>query len=199
MHALLVVANPEPGSLTHHVARKVADALRPGTVEIADLAKEGFDPRYTLADRQAYREHGDLSSDVMREQRRLDRATDLVLVFPVYWWSMPALLKGWVDRVFVGGWAFDQAATGGLQPRLQGLTTHLLPIAGDNAGAYERHEYERALRTQIEHGIVDYCGSRRGATAFLYESERVDSLATASSVDRAVAIVSGAISAHPDN
>lgn len=199
MHTLLVVANPESGSLTHHVARKVADALRPETVEIADLAKEGFDPRYTLADRQAYRDTADLSPDVPREQRRLDRVTDLVLVFPVCWWSMPALLKGWVDRVFVGGWAFDHAATRGLQPRLQGLTTHLLPIAGDNAGVYERHEYERALRTQIEHGIVDNCGSRRGATAFLYESERVDSSATASSVDRAVAIVSGAISAHPDN
>ncbi|WP_338146380.1 NAD(P)H-dependent oxidoreductase [Streptomyces boncukensis] len=117
-------------------------------------------------------EVGAYPADVVREQRRLDRATDLVLIFPVYWWSMPALLKGWIDRGFVNGWAFEVSPTSGLRPRLQALTTHLLPIAGADSGAYERHGYEKALRAQIEHGIVDYCGSRRGATEFIYESEQ---------------------------
>lgn len=193
MHALLVAANPDSRSLTHHVLGRLEAALQPVSVEIADLAEERFDPRFTPADRRAYHDGGNYPADVMAEHRRLERATDLVLVFPVYWWSMPALLKGWIDRVFVNGWAFEYSATSGLRPRLQALTTHLLPIAGDDSGSYERHGYEEALRTQIEHGIVDYCGSRRGATAFIHESEQASSEATARSVDRAVRIISEAI------
>jgi NAD(P)H dehydrogenase (quinone) len=76
---------------------------------------------------------------------------------------------------------------------LQGFTVHLLPIAGDDAGLYDRHGYETALRTQIQHGIVDYGGARRGATPFLHESERKDTDATSRALDAVVAEISGAI------
>ncbi|TDT42036.1 NAD(P)H dehydrogenase (quinone) [Streptomyces sp. BK208] len=195
MHTLLVAANPDPRSLTHYVLGRLEAALQPGPVEVADLAAEGFDPRFTPADRRAYH-GGDYPADVVAEHRRLERATDLVLVFPVYWWSMPALLKGWIDRVFVNGWAFEHSPASGLQPKLQALTTHLLFLAGADCGAYERHGYERALRTQIEHGIVDYCGSRRGSTAFLYDSEQLTPEATVRDVDRAVRTITEAIRAR---
>ncbi|MEV6419250.1 NAD(P)H-dependent oxidoreductase [Streptomyces sp. NPDC051662] len=190
---LLVTASPDPESLTHHILGSLEKALHPRPVEIADLFKEEFDPRFTLADRRTYREGGAYPADVVREHRRLERVTDLVLVFPVYWWSVPALLKGWIDRVFLNGWAFDYSPSSGVRPRLQWLTTHLLPVAGADADAYERHGYETSLRTQIEHGIVDYCGSRRGATAFIHESEEASREETAQSVERAVRIISEAI------
>ncbi|GFH64950.1 NAD(P)H dehydrogenase [Streptomyces sp. TSRI0384-2] len=190
---LVVIAHPDPGSLTHHVSQRLGAALRPGAVEVADLHREGFDPRFTPADRRAYREGGGHPPDVLREQQRLDRATDLVLVFPVYWWSVPALLKGWIDRVFVSGWAFEYSAPAGVQPKLQRLTTHLLPVAGADAGAYERHGYGTALRTQLTHGLVDYVGSRRGATAFVHDSEQPSTEATEATVDRAIRTVAAAV------
>ncbi len=193
MSALVVAANPKSDSLTSHVAQRLGDALKPGGVEIADLAAEGFDPRFTLADRRVYLEGSGYPSDVRREQRRVEAASDLILVFPVYWWSMPALLKGWIDRVFVNGWAFDYAPETGIVRKLQDLTVHLIPVAGDDASLYERHGYEQALRTQIEHGIVDFCGARRGSTAFLYESEQEDALARQRSIDHVVRAVSEAI------
>lgn len=171
---LIVTAHPDPDSLTHHIAGQLEQTLRPGTVELVDLAAEAFDPRFTLADRHTYRVGGDFAPDVAAEQQRLDGAAHLVLIFPVFWWSMPALLKGWIDRVFVNGWAFDVGTEGGMRRNLVNLTTHLIPVAGDDAGVYDRHGYERALRTQIEHGIIDYCGSRRGLTRFVYESESDD-------------------------
>ncbi|MGP3749836.1 NAD(P)H-dependent oxidoreductase [Streptomyces sp. IBSNAI001] len=192
---LVVIAHPDPGSLTHHVSERLGAALRPGEVEVADLHQEGFDPRFTPADRRAYHEGGGPPPDVVREQQRLDRATDLVLVFPVYWWSVPALLKGWIDRVFVSGWAFEYSPAAGVLPKLQRLTTHLLPVAGADAGAYERHGYETALRTQLTHGLVDYVGSRRGATAFVHDSEQLSSEATGTTVDRAVHTVAAAVRA----
>lgn len=110
----------------------------------------------------------------------------------MYWWSVPALLKGWIDRVFVNGWAFEYAATGGVLPKLQRLTTHLLPIAGADAGAYERHGYEMALRTQLTHGLIDYVGSQRGATAFVHDSEQPS---TGAAVDHAVRTLASAVGA----
>jgi NAD(P)H dehydrogenase (quinone) len=177
VNTLIVTAHPDHDSLTLGIARQLEQALPPGAVEVADLAAEGFDPRFGTADREAYRGDGDAPADVVREQGRIDRAEHLVLVFPVYWWSMPALLKGWIDRVFVNGWAFDIDPAGGTRRLLGRLTVHLIAVAGDSAGTYERHGYETAMRTQIEHGIVDYVGARRGTTVVVHESEQDDAAA----------------------
>ncbi|PZE65386.1 NAD(P)H-dependent oxidoreductase [Curtobacterium sp. MCBD17_021] len=193
MQTLIVTAHPDPDSLTAGIARQLQAALHPGEVELVDLAAEGFDPRFGPADRDAYRGTGTLPADVVREQQRLDTADHVVLVFPVHWWSMPALMKGWIDRVFVNGWAFDIDPAGGTRRNLGRLTVHLLPVAGDAAGTYERHGYEQALRTQIEHGIVDYCGAVRGATAFVYESEQDDDAARRALVDDAVRRIARAV------
>ena len=195
---LIVTAHPDQDSLTAGVARLLQEALH-GTVgrtepaELADLAAEGFDPRFGIADRDHYRGDAEVPADVAREQRRLDEADHLVLVFPVYWWSMPALLKGWIDRVFVNGWAFDIDPAGGTRRNLGRLMVHLLPVAGDALGTYERHGYEQALRTQIEHGIVDYCGAQRGAVAFVHESEGDDTVARQTAVEDAVGRVVRAV------
>jgi NAD(P)H dehydrogenase (quinone) len=174
VNTLIVTANPDQKSLTANIAQQLESALRPGAVVVADLAAEGFDPRFGPADRETYRGKTDTLPDVVREQRRVDAADHLVLIFPVYWWSMPALMKGWIDRVFIAGWAFDIDPAGGTRRNLHGLTVHLLAVAGDAAGTYERHGYEQALRTQIEHGIVDYCGAQRGSVTFVHESEQDD-------------------------
>src|SRR5688572_9025064 len=99
MHALIVISHPEPASLTHGVAAHVAEgvSLSGNSFEIADLAAEAFDPRFTAADLAVHRRKAPPPADVAAEQARLDRADALVLVYPVYWWSMPGLLKGWID------------------------------------------------------------------------------------------------------
>jgi len=190
---LIVTAHPDPDSLTADLALQLRDALPPGSVVVADLAAEGFDPRFGPADRDAYRGDGDVPADVVREQRRIDAADHLVLVFPVYWWSMPALLKGWIDRVFIAGWAFDIDPDHGTRRNLGRLTVHLVLVAGDSAGTYERHGYEQAIRAQIEHGIVDYVGARRGSVVFVHESEREDAAARRALVDDVVARTASAV------
>jgi len=187
MTILIVTAHPHTPSLTSGIVDALWEASGSTEVEHADLAREGFDPRFTLADRHTYLTGRDAPADVVREQERLDRATDVVLAFPVFWWSMPALLKGWIDRVFSNGWAFAIGAEGGIERRLGHLTIHILAVAGDDAGVYDRHDYASAMRTQLQHGIVDWCGARRGAMTFLHDSEGEDaatrSAAVAASVD----------------
>ncbi|MEW1931624.1 NAD(P)H-dependent oxidoreductase [Rhodococcus sp. NPDC079359] len=173
MTTLVVVSHSDPDSLTHHVARSVSDAIRVAgnTVETADLAAENFDPRFEDADLKLFRGNGTTPADVRAEQERIDRADHLVLVFPMYWWSMPALLKGWIDRVFVSGWAYQYSPGVGFDKKLDRLTVHLVALAGDDADSFERHGVDAAFRTQIERGIIEYCGATVGSTNFLYETD----------------------------
>jgi len=175
MHALIVVAHPDPGSLTHGVAAGIGDGVsqaNPGdTFEIADLAAEAFDPRFTHADLAAYRKAGPLPADVVAEQARIDRADALVLVYPVYWWSMPALLKGWIDRVFANGWAYDETPETGLVKKLHYLKVHLVGVGGADERTYGRHGYFDAMKTQIDHGIFDFCGAQVVSSRFLLDSQ----------------------------
>jgi NAD(P)H dehydrogenase (quinone) len=178
MHALIVVAHPDPQSFTHRVARKLAEgvALAEGghTAEVADLAAEGFDPRFSASDHAAHKKLAPPDAEVTREQQRIDRADALVLVYPVYWWSFPGLLKGWIDRVFANGWAYEERADGKLVKRLGRLPVHLVAIGGADAGTYDRHGYFDAMKTQIDHGIFGYCGARVATSEFLLESGRPD-------------------------
>ena len=133
MHALIVVAHPDPNSLTHNVAAKIAEGIclsGAGTFEVADLAAEKFDPRFTSTDIAVHQMEAPAPKDIAAEQLRIDRASELVLVYPVYWWSMPALLKGWIDRVFTNGWAYDYGADSKLVKRLSHLPVHLVAVGG---------------------------------------------------------------------
>ncbi len=162
MQALIVVSHPDPGSLSHAVATRLADGVaRAGHgAEIADLMAEGFDPRFSAADLKVHRERMAPPADVAAEQARIDRSDRLVLVYPIYWWSVPGLLKGWIDRVFVNGWAYDEGPEIGLVKKLRHLNVHLVGIGGADERTYARHGYFGAMKTQIDHGIFDYCGAR---------------------------------------
>ncbi|MEK2607598.1 NAD(P)H-dependent oxidoreductase [Pseudomonas shirazensis] len=179
MHALIVIGHHDPESLTHALAAQIAEGLADAghSSSLADLATERFDPRFGLADHAVHRRLATAPADVLREQARIERADALVLVYPVYWWSMPALLKGWVERVFSNGWAFDYLPDGRLIKKLNGLPVQLVGLAGADAGTFVRHGYGHAMATQIEHGIFDYCGARVLGSALLDHSESGQSLA----------------------
>lgn len=173
MHALIVVAHHDPHSLTHSLAHQVASGLAASghTFEVADLVAEGFDPRYGAADHAVHRTRATPPADVLAEQARIDRADALVLVFPIYWWSLPGLLKGWIDRVFVRGWAIDYSPTDKVVKKLGHLPVHLLALGGADEGVFERHGYANAMRAQIDHGIFDYCGAKVLTSELLLDSE----------------------------
>ncbi|WP_377295918.1 NAD(P)H-dependent oxidoreductase [Rhizobium sp. SGZ-381] len=188
MHSLIVIAHPEALSYTHAVAEQVIAGLQEdpqNTVEIADLTAEGFDPRYTGADYRAFRDGMVLPADTVAEQARIDRADLLILIFPVYWWSMPAILKGWIDRVFTNGWAYIDAE-GEQTTRLLGrLAVQTVAVGGATQRTYDKRGYAQALRTQIDEGIFGYAGARRVGSDLLLP---LDAASSEAGLQRARAI-----------
>lgn len=173
--ALVVMAHPAASSLTRSVTAAVIEAIEAHGIgtELADLAAEGFDPVFGPADHAAFTAGGSAPDDVRDEQRRIDRAGHLVLIYPVHWWSMPALLKGWIDRVFVSGWAFDAGTEQGLFKKLGRLKVHLIALGGADAATYAKRGYRQAMQSQIDQGIFGYCGATV-ATSELFTVDHAD-------------------------
>jgi NAD(P)H dehydrogenase (quinone) len=161
MHVLIVLAHPDHHSYTAAGAgslrQGIEDAGAGNSAELADLHREGFDPRFTAADRAHYL-GGPLPADIAVEHARVDRADALAFVYPVYWWSYPALLKGWIDRVLTGGWAYsiagDATTTGGLKDR----PTLQIRMGGSRPATYAKYGYDRAITAQQDVGTYGFCG-----------------------------------------
>lgn len=190
MKLLIVLSNPNPTSLSRAIVEKLAEGSADGghDSEIADLVQEGFDPRMQARDLAAYRGEVELCEELVREQRRVDRADALALVYPVYWWSMPALLKGWIDRVFTGGWAYEVDGAGKSRGLLAEKPVHLLALGAADVASYDRHGYREAMDAQIERGIFHWCGLRSVRTHLLDESESADGAVRSGHLDRAFEI-----------
>jgi NAD(P)H dehydrogenase (quinone) len=123
MRFLVVYAHPLDDSFHAALHLRVLTALKEAGHEVddCDLYAEGFDPVLSAEERRVYHDidanHGFASRDV----ERLRRCQGLVLVFPAWWFGMPAILKGWFDRVWLPGVAFA-LARGQPRPLLHGIT-----------------------------------------------------------------------------
>ena len=76
--------------------------------------------------------------------------------------------------MFANGWAYDERPGARLVKKLQRLRVHLVAIAGADARTYARHGYFGAMKTQIDHGIFDYCGARVVTSELLLDSQGQD-------------------------
>ncbi len=130
MRCLVVIAHPVPDSLCRALTtRTVAGLIAAGhQVEIEDLYDSGFAPALTAAERDSYYAPTYDGSDVQPQIDRLLAAEALILCFPTWWFGFPAILKGWFDRVWAPGVAYDHAVDlGPIRPRLHRLR-HLVAI-----------------------------------------------------------------------
>jgi NAD(P)H dehydrogenase (quinone) len=161
VHALWVLAHPSADSLNSHLRDLGTATLRDRGwhVEESDLYRDGWNP--ILVD-----EGG---CDVEAEQAKLCRADLLVVQFPLWWYGMPAILKGWIDRVFESRFAFDvtDPTTGRSRKYgdggLVGRRALAVVTAGDRPGSLE----PRGISGSIEdvlwpllHGTFWYTGMK---------------------------------------
>lgn len=106
--ALVLFAHPCPESFSAGLHRTVVDTLtaRGWQVDDCDLNAEGFSPVLTEAERRGYHDTETNIAPVQGYVDRLRAAQALVLVFPVWNFGFPAILKGFFDRVFLPGVSF---------------------------------------------------------------------------------------------
>ena len=201
MNVLLVFAHPDPRSL-NGALRDVAVAeleARGHEVRVSDLYANGWKSAVDRADfpslapderlipvaasKSAF-EAGTLTVDVKAEIDNLLWADTLILQFPLWWFSMPAILKGWVDRVFAYGFAYG---VGEHSDRRWGDRYGEGTLAGKRAmlivtaGGWEEHYASRGVNGPIDdllfpinHGILYYPGYDVLPPFVVYRVDRLD-------------------------
>ena len=133
MKVLVVLAHPNPDSFSHAIVDKVSDTLADcgHSVSVIDLYAIGYSPAMTRTELAAYTSTTPAIDPMVIEHTQLIReCSAIVFVYPTWWSSMPAILKGWIDRTMLPGIAFSvDPQTLKLQPgltnvqRLIGITT----------------------------------------------------------------------------
>ncbi|CAD5108390.1 NAD(P)H-dependent oxidoreductase [Zestomonas carbonaria] len=201
MNVLIVYAHPEPrslnGSLKDFAVRRLQAAGH--SVQVSDLyamnwkatldaadsldgaAGERFDPAQDS--KRAYA-NGRQSPDIAAEQDKLRWADAVILQFPLWWFSMPAILKGWVERVYAYGFAYgvgehSDARWGNRygEGNLAGKRAMLVVTTG----GWESHYSARGINGPIDdllfpiqHGVLYYPGFDVLPPFLVYRTSRVD-------------------------
>jgi len=157
VRALLVVAHPCADSFCLALADAAERGLRAGDHEVdrIDLYRDGFRAAMSRAERLAYESDAPILDEQVAEHAdRLRSADVLVFVYPTWWGGLPAILKGWLERVMVPGVGFQfDDRTGKVRPglghvrRIVGISTYGSPhwqvrLTNDNG----RRMITRALR-----------------------------------------------------
>jgi NAD(P)H dehydrogenase (quinone) len=201
MNVLIVYAHPEPTSLNGALKDFAVQRLEAAghTVQVSDLyamqwkatldaddstvAPVGTHFHPSLDSKHAF-EHGLQSDDIAREQDKLRWADAVIFQFPLWWFSMPAILKGWVERVYAYGFAYgvgehsdthwgDRYGEGSLA----GKRAMLVVTTGGWASHYSARGINGPiddLLVPIQHGILYYPGFDVVPPFVIYRTGRMD-------------------------
>jgi NAD(P)H dehydrogenase (quinone) len=122
MRVLVLYAHPDPESYNAALRRAVVKTLSEAGHEVddCDLYAEGFDPILSLEERRAYHSVPANRRPVEAYVQRLEAAETLVLVYPIWNFGLPAILKGFFDRVFLPGVSF-RLENGRANPNLSNI------------------------------------------------------------------------------
>jgi NAD(P)H dehydrogenase (quinone) len=178
MKVLVVYAHHEPKSFNAAMKDLAVSVLteQHHTVKVSDLYAMKFNPVATRQDfirlpdatatnymlmQKSAAEKGKFSKDIEDEQEKVKWADFLIFQFPIWWFSPPAILKGWLERVFACGFAWDFGKTYA-QGLLRGKKAMLSITTGGGPEGYTEKGANRADINQIlhplMHGTLYFCG-----------------------------------------
>lgn len=208
--AHIVHAHPEPRSFVAAMRDTVRASLaaQGWEVTLSDLYADGFDPvargsdfpvrenadylNYALEQRHAAAADR-LAPDIRREVAAVRRADLLVLVFPVFWFSVPAMLKGWIDRVFLSGIFYGGKriyAEGGMAGK-RALVVASLGGREHMFGPDAIHGELTAMLRPLLQGSLGYTGFTVLEPFFAYHVPYLEPAARAALLERLAAALAG--------
>ena len=152
MKILLVKCHPRIESLTFKISESFKKGLLEANniVEELDLYRTDFNPILFHEDEPTNGKLSSYSKIVQSEFSRLKENDAVVMIFPLWWWSMPALLKGWIDRVWNYGLTYE--------PQKHNIKKALIiTLAAASDKEIKKFKYDDALEITLNRGMLKFC------------------------------------------
>ncbi|MCL6602094.1 MAG: NAD(P)H-dependent oxidoreductase [Paenibacillus sp.] len=152
----VIIGHPNRKSYCNALASAYAKgaAAAGANVRIIDLSAISFEANL----KNGYQERTILEEDLITAQETLRWADHLVFVYPNWWGTMPAILKGFIDRVFLPGYAFNTKPNSySIEKLLKGKTARLI-VTMDSPPWYYRLVIKRAGHHIMKRAVLQFCG-----------------------------------------
>lgn len=153
---VVIVGHPDVQSFCGALSRAYMEgAVRSSAqVRCLDLSQLAFEPIL----KYGYRQRMELEDGLKQAQEWIRWADHLVIVYPTWWGTMPAILKGFFDRTFLPGFAYRYREDSVLWDKLLlGKTAHII-VTSDTPSWYNRFFYRRAGHRVMKQNILGFCG-----------------------------------------
>ena len=159
MNPVILLAHPYCKSFNHHLKDIVVESFKlKGQMPIViDLSEEGFDPVLSTEDLRLYMRGETSDPKVRTYQRILMDCDELVIIFPIWWYEAPAVLKGFFDKVFLPGFAFDEQEEG-LVGRLGHIRKTTIITTSEVETSFMREKVGNPIETSLLDTTFTVCG-----------------------------------------
>lgn len=153
---LIINGHPNSSSFNFGIADSylkgaIASGAEVDTITIADLK---FNPNLQFG----YQKRTELEPDLLEAWEKIQKANHLVWIHPVWWGGLPAITKGFIDRLFLPGMAFQYRKNSVWWDKLlTGKTAHIITTL-DQPGWYYRFFYGRPSVNQLKKSTLGFCG-----------------------------------------
>ncbi len=153
---LVINGHPDNETFNYALSKAYLEGIKDSDVkvELLNIADLDFNPNL----KYGYRKISELEPDLLEAIHKIKQADHLVWILPMWWYGMPALMKGFIDRIFLPGFFFKyQKGNPFPKKLLKGKTARLI-ITADTVRWYDRWFMGRPLINQFKKGTLEFCG-----------------------------------------
>ncbi len=170
MHVFIILSHPRGDSFNAGICRALIEGLEEAghSWDLADLYQEGFNPCLG-SDELPDLGYAPPTEDVRAYQERIQKAQALVFVFPVWWFGLPAILKGFIDRVFQENWAYRFTSSGVAKGLLRHEKALVISSAGASAALYKTFGFGKPIEKVLGRWTLKVCGIKEVKQVVFYD------------------------------
>ncbi|KRD61436.1 NADPH-quinone reductase [Flavobacterium sp. Root935] len=153
---LIINGHPNPDSFNFGIAESYKNGAESSgaVIETITIASLDFNPNLKFG----YQKRTELEPDLLESWDKIKRADHLVWIHPVWWGGLPAITKGFIDRLFLPGMAFQYRENSVWWDKLlKGKTAHIITTL-DQPSWYYRFVYGRPSVNQLKKSTLEFCG-----------------------------------------
>ncbi|MEM6803909.1 MAG: NAD(P)H-dependent oxidoreductase [Bacteroidota bacterium] len=153
---LIINGHPDPESFNHALVEAYTKGAKSTTaaVDLIHIKDLEFDPNL----KYGYRKRTELEPDLLASIDKIKQAEHICWIFPMWWFSYPAIMKGFIDRTFLPGITFETVEGKAFPKRLLKGKTARIIITADTPRWYDRLFMGSPALNQFKKGTLEFCG-----------------------------------------